>query len=608
MKTHSEEVAARRYAESQSVAWLLEITDGEDAWRVASCAITFEGNAYADAMAEPPKWEMRAREEFAAGGIVGTSASVRIADVLGGESSFRPWIVARDPLGLAARLTLLWLDESASPESEDAVVMLDGVITGVELEAAAVRVAMRDRLGARLELPACRVLTRSMLGEEASPLLGEPLPLAFGAHVNASLRTLRSGALTRLADAISDTDDIIPLVSLDGFSGSGTVQIGNEMIAYTSIDLTAITLGTVGDPVTRGGAATAHSSGSRVRVVPDGGFQWIVADHECESVGVVRADGLVLDGADWTAELRDIGGIDAQVITMDAWPVVLGELANQIAADFEGWPAPTTGALENPADFLELLTTHARFAALDSALLDETSFDAAREDLDDHEYRFSRVVATRTTLGELIQSAARESAMWIRSGGAEITFARAGVSPHNADALETLDESRALEPNAALDLTPIEASQLHDRLELYSRVGSLGFARAIASLSDPAFAPLRRTLDWLAADAASAWPDLGARLWPRVSESHPRHEQSFPLGSARRYWSRAMLSRSRVCRSRWTARPRGSNASASMAVRARSSRRRDRKRAKFVGTWTTKRSCVTRDFVADSSRMSRVAP
>ena len=70
------------------------------------------------------------------------------------------------------------------------------------------------------------------------------------------------GQTTTLNGAITDSDTTITLTSASGFSASGTVRIGDELITYASIstnDLTGCTRGT------NSTTAASHSSGAAVR-------------------------------------------------------------------------------------------------------------------------------------------------------------------------------------------------------------------------------------------------------------------------------------------------------------------------------------------------------
>jgi hypothetical protein len=86
-------------------------------------------------------------------------------------------------------------------------------------------------------------------------------PFDVGEYITLSSVTV-PGQTTTLNGAITDSDTTITLTSASGFSASGTVRIGDELITYASIstnDLTGCTRGT------NSTTAASHSSGAAVR-------------------------------------------------------------------------------------------------------------------------------------------------------------------------------------------------------------------------------------------------------------------------------------------------------------------------------------------------------
>lgn len=138
--------------------------------------------------------------------------------------------------------------------------------------------------------------------------------------------------------------------------------------------------------------------------------QFVLANHPCISINAVHADGRLLPPEDYTASVEMIDGQWVQILTFDAWPADVegtGQ-AGHLDADAEGY-AEDDNLIENPAHVLRVLLTHPLFASLPVDMLDSASFEQAAARLDDHGYRFNRRIEGPQPLGELLQSALRES-------------------------------------------------------------------------------------------------------------------------------------------------------------------------------------------------------
>ncbi|MBI3392283.1 MAG: Ig-like domain-containing protein [Nitrospirae bacterium] len=96
----------------------------------------------------------------------------------------------------------------------------------------------------------------------AASLSVDPLCVTSGQNVTVKMQVQSTGAVTTLTSGISSTDTTIPVASTTSFSGSGTLLIDSEELAYAG------TTGTSFTGVTRGvnGTTTAaHSNGAVVR-------------------------------------------------------------------------------------------------------------------------------------------------------------------------------------------------------------------------------------------------------------------------------------------------------------------------------------------------------
>ncbi len=533
MRTISAAALARRYAESQRVAWLLELNLGDWRWRASTLAVVTEAADWPARIAAVERW----REELPATtiptGRVRGRAEVRVLDLPEADDSLRARLEVAPPLGIEATLRLAWLGDGAASLA-DGAVMLRGRVVAWGIEAAGVRLELIDELAVLEQRRLGRLLRPSMLGGETSPLSGKPLPWVFGRHERLVLAPLRPGVTTRLARAVAADETLIPVASLDGFLPVGTAQIGVETVHYLALDEAAQTIGTAATPAARGRGAQDYAKGTPVRQIPIQGFQWLVADHPCQSIEAVWADGVPLDPAQWSAVLVQLGDQTAQAIRMAQWPLNSdGDWADEISATVRGL-ADGADLVENPARVIERLLTDARLGALGADRLDATAFDNAAATLETRGYRFARRTTGNETLGELLEGAAREAGLWLTCGD-PIAPIVAQPSPHPADAGETLDGLRALEPAAPARVSAPELWLPPDSLELVGAVkhadGSKPAYRFPPEAESGGAIPLRIELDWLDLNAGAAG-DLGEFYWAQLAAPPLGHEQAYPIGAA----------------------------------------------------------------------------
>lgn len=531
MRTISAAALARRYAESQRVAWLLELRLDDWRWRAATLAVETESASWPARIAEVERWREELPGVSIPTGRVRGRAEIRVLDLPQSDDSLRARLEVAPPLGIDATLRLAWLGDGPASLG-DSAVMLRGRVVAWRIEPAGVRLELIDELAVLEQRRIGRLLRPAMLGDH-SPMLGKPLPWVFGRHERLVLPELRPGAVMRLTQAISATDTLIPVTSVDELRPAGIVQIGSEIIHHMALDAAALTIGTAMTPAGRGRGATDYPKGEPVREVPIPGFQWFVADHPCQVIYSVWADGVPLARSQWSAALIQLGDQTAQVIRMPIWPVNSdGEWAREISATFRGLADGAT-LIENPARVIERLLTDPRLGALATERLDAAAFDAAAETLAVRGYRFARRTAGDETLGELLEGAAREAGVWLTCGD-PIAPILAEPTPHPAAAEETLDSARALEFSAPVQVSAPRLFLPPNSLELIgaaprSNVGRSAYQFPPESDSGGAI-PLRIELEWLDLTEASAG-DLGEFYWAHLAEPPFEHEQEYPVGA-----------------------------------------------------------------------------
>lgn len=532
MKPLSPAANTRRFAPSQDLAWLLDLEGPGLSLHASNRDIDFDGNTYEPALLETPDFEMRSRSPFAPGGVIESRATLRVADALVTILSLAAALLRASAAEFTATLRLLWLDDNGSAEPDDAVVMLSGGLASFTREPGAVTLHLADPVtlldDRRVLREFDRLVGKPALATHEHPLTGRALPVVFGIHDRFALRPWELGVETELALPLAEDDDQAFILSLENFPASGIAQIGDELIQFDALDPVNTALGTPAQPLVRLETPLPHALGSVVRAEPAGGFTWFVADHVCESVTDPEAGGVPLAPGTFTLEARSVDGRTVQLLCLDRVP------SGSVVAAVEGWPLPGGGVAENPADILEILLTDPRFGALDPALLEMASFVQLFNDLAAAGYASARVIDSNARrLGDLIDSAAREAAVWVRSYSPQVAVARAEPLPP-LSVLASLDDATALEPLA-------EAETLPEPAPLPS---ALGFNRTTPASDPPpspfffAFEPppggdnaddppVIQTLHWLDARSASALQDLARRLAPPLSDARTRTQHRF---------------------------------------------------------------------------------
>lgn len=533
MKPISPAANSRRFAPSQQLAWLLDLSGPGLALRASNLPVTIDSEPYLPALLETPDYRMAPRSGFAPGGLISTTATLRLADPLPGSIlSPTSALLRASASEFAAALRLVWLDDNLIADPPDAVVMLTGGLQSFVREAGALTLHLADPLTLLADRPVLREFNLVALSLptplQNTALTGRALPVVFGAFDRLRLLPFDLGAATELSAPFAIDDDQAFVTSLENFPPSGTAQIGDELIEYDALDIPNVALGTPAQPITRIEPPVPHSAGATVRAEPADGFTWFVADHVCESVTDARASGLPLAPGSFAPLSISLAGRDVQLLRLDRVP------SGTVTARVEGWPLSGGGLADHPIDVLEVLLTDPRFAALDPSSLHAASFDAIRDELTAVGAAFARVLnSSQLRLGNLIDSAAREMAAWLRSRGDRLTLHRADALPPLAT-LASLTPAAALHPLATAEThpepSPLPSGLLIDRIHpaadpadpLDAAPFFFPFEPAPAApnaASNETNPPLTHSLDWLDARSAPALLDLARRVAPPLADA-----------------------------------------------------------------------------------------
>lgn len=537
MRTISAQGAQHAEATAQSVAWLLDLVDGDWHWHGATRPAAFNAVDYPARIVEVERWSesLPAPDGILAGGCIRAEARILLADDPNAADSLRARLEFRRPTGWEATLRLGWFDPAAPADpAVEPTVLLRGRVSRWQIEPAGVRLILVDPIQALAHRRPGRLLDASL--QTAGPVadFGSTIPWVFGSLARTELLTLHSGAASQLRLAVDSTVDSLRLVSTEGFPAQGVVQLGDELVEYPIVNPHLSLLGIPGSlGVTRGANAHAHPAGATVRVVPEGGFRWLVADHPCAAVHEVYADGLAVPAEQWQAEIIDLDGRTVQTVRMSTWPMNAdGRQARRLTARVDGLLDETDALIENPADVIARLLTDAHLGGLPADRLDADSFAALRAELEAVPCRFARRLGGRERLGELIDSAAFEAGLWV--AGDPIALRRLHALPHPAETVAALDPASALLSDAPATLASPDPAP-PDAVELVRTTPAA--ASFTAAYRYPAAVaggvqPRRLAVRWLDLDRGAAAAQAAERLWSHWREPLLTHVQHYPLGKA----------------------------------------------------------------------------
>jgi len=233
--------------------------------------------------------------------------------------SVRQRLAVRDPEGLEVTWGLLLLPPSGAPSFADAIPLFRGVVERAVVTRATLELHCVDTLSARFGWRFGREILPSEHPASDSALSGRMIPWVFGSLDPVPLLPWRVGLGFLLERDVAPDDTTLALVSLDGLPDSGVLQIGDERLAFSRVDRLNRRVGHPDAPLARP-EATWHDAGSLARLVPSGGFEWLVAAHPCLRVENLRADGLPVASGRWTLATETCEGETIQKVLLPEWP------------------------------------------------------------------------------------------------------------------------------------------------------------------------------------------------------------------------------------------------------------------------------------------------
>ncbi|MCX7017110.1 MAG: hypothetical protein NTW86_31865 [Candidatus Sumerlaeota bacterium] len=328
MKTLTDIANRERLSTSQDVFWLFEI-DWPDATRGYSTRpIELGGLAYKPWITGIERRATTPSDSLPPTEIPGERATIRLLNVANDAESLEILARRQEVEGRPCRLRLFFRDAAGEAGPQDRLEVLRGRVGAVRLGTTWAEIDADDFVRAAAQGAIGRLLDRSLFPALPADSVGAMAPWIFGRAVGAPLIPLRDGPTTRLRQQLNPEDEVARVDSLDGFPPAGLLQVGDELIRYSAVDEPAISFGSLTSPLERAlstGSRQAgiHGAGTRIRLVPEGGFEFLIADHPCQGVSDLRADGQWVDPVSYSLSMENVGGVNLQKAAFALWPTRL---------------------------------------------------------------------------------------------------------------------------------------------------------------------------------------------------------------------------------------------------------------------------------------------
>lgn len=321
MKTFSTSMEICRNRSSHDVAWLAELEWDDATGRYSSRAVTIGGVAYEPIIAAVDRLQLSMQP--ITGNGAPNVAPVRLELINTPEQGGQRFAsrVNDQPLeGRTVRIGFVFLDPLVSLQPSDVIWLQTYRIERVDLGSTRAVLYLLESPVAEGRKTIGRRLVPSIDPHLSDEAIGHVIPVIFGRIERAPLVPFRAGRRGRLRETLDAGDSVVIAEEVSYFPESGRVQVGGEIIAYSSVDRSAHTLGTSDTPVTRMTPAR-HQAGEAVNWIPGGGLEYLVADHLCLSVGPVYSGDRRIDAAAYQVKTEMVAGREVQKVVFPNYPV-----------------------------------------------------------------------------------------------------------------------------------------------------------------------------------------------------------------------------------------------------------------------------------------------
>ena len=163
-------------------------------------------------------------------------------------------------------------------------------------------------------------INRDDFPEASESVIGRKVPLIFGEVEKFPAISVTTGQTTELYGAHGTDDTTIRVYSVEGFPASGTLLIDAEQITYTSVDTAYNWLGTTVQAFL---GCTREANGTE-KVFHQHGVEvseqlsetvFVMADHACKVIDMVRVAGQLADTADFTINKNNTTLVSGRTLT-----------------------------------------------------------------------------------------------------------------------------------------------------------------------------------------------------------------------------------------------------------------------------------------------------
>jgi len=342
----AQQESARR---GQDIVWVLTVKWPDADVTYAHRAVTLsDAGALPATLLAPGRLQPFSGDKLGSARLSPLTGRLELSLALDGTESpsVRQRLVSADPEGLEVKWGVVFLDAAQMAGLSDAVVLFHGMIERAKVARLALELACLDWVAVRGRKPFGRAFTRDDLPVPDSPMEGRMAPWILGSLDEVELLEWRAGQSLRLVSDVKPGDTSIAFQSVEDLPPVGTVQVGDERIDYDVVDRDQNRIGSKTIPLRRTESAY-HDAGSAARLVPAGGFEWLVAGHACRSVGAVWAEGLPIDASDYAAATETWQGETIQKIVMSKWPVQVLHESYISSVSFNGKAKPGVWSVES---------------------------------------------------------------------------------------------------------------------------------------------------------------------------------------------------------------------------------------------------------------------
>lgn len=358
MKTFSLEMEVCRQRHNHDLAWLAELDWDGEVGRYSSRPLTIGGWAYRPILAAIKGLRLAMPSVVPDGDADGGAVKIELVNTY--EEGAERFELKADGQGLegrTVRIGFVFLDPAVVLEPADVIWIQTSQIEASVFETARAVLHLRESPS----LAGRRLIGRKLvplLDPRISPAaLGRTIPFIFGRIERSPLVPFRVGRRGYLREALHADDLTVAVEDVSLFPENGSVQVGEEVIAYSVTDPAARTLGRSDSPVVRT-APAYHPAGAAVDSIPEGGFQYLVADHLCRAVGPIYSGMGLVDPTQYVVASESLGGRQVQKVSFPTLPskVSYGALTQTRRIDGREdenlWTAGTGNAAESPLSAL----------------------------------------------------------------------------------------------------------------------------------------------------------------------------------------------------------------------------------------------------------------